>query len=274
VLPDAVAADLEALVIDRPVVDDVKASAGAPNPDWTRDELILALDLYFREPSARGSKAHRECIRLSEILNALPIHAKASHGTTFRNPNGVAMKLSNFLKYDPSYSGKGLSAGSQAEQEVWDTFASDHAKLRGTADAILAAAEFLKGEGISSGDDGDDEGAEEGRILYKLHRYRERAGSLPSKKKKAAMRERGALECEACGFDFAETYGDRGQGYAECHHGRPLSKLIPGEKTRLADLHIVCANCHRMIHFGKRWLTVAEVKALRSSPSAPHSKEH
>ena len=137
----------------------------------------------------------------------------------------------------------------------------------------MAGAEFLKKEGISAGADEDDEGAEEGRILTKLHRYRERSGSLPNEKKRAVLRETGVLECEACGFNFAETYGGHGRGFAECHHARPVSMLKPGEKTKLADLHIVCANCHRMIHFGKRWLSMAEVKALRTKPVGSVGKE-
>ena len=90
------------------------------NPKWTRDELILALDLYFKEPSARGSKTHPDVIKLSDILNALPIHEEITPGETFRNANGVGMKLSNFLVYDPEYQGKGLERGSKLEQEVWD----------------------------------------------------------------------------------------------------------------------------------------------------------
>ncbi len=78
------------------------------NPDWTRDELILALDLYFREPAARGSKTHPAVIELSELLNTLPIHGRANRHEKFRNPSGVGMKLSNFLRYDSSYTGAGL----------------------------------------------------------------------------------------------------------------------------------------------------------------------
>jgi hypothetical protein len=60
--------------------------------DWTRDELILALDLYFKEPHARGSKSHPAVHELSEILNSLPIHSREIRGAVFRNPNGVGMK--------------------------------------------------------------------------------------------------------------------------------------------------------------------------------------
>jgi 5-methylcytosine-specific restriction protein A len=58
-------------------------------PNWTRDELILALDLYFREPSARGSKTQPGVLELSYILIRLPIHNVDKLEEDFRNPNGV-----------------------------------------------------------------------------------------------------------------------------------------------------------------------------------------
>ena len=44
------------------------------NPPWQRDELILALDLYFRHRPDTISKKHPEVAALSELLNKLPIH--------------------------------------------------------------------------------------------------------------------------------------------------------------------------------------------------------
>ena len=41
-------------------------------------------------------------------------------------------------------------------------------------------------------------------------------------------------------------------------------ELKPGEKTKLTDLRIVCANYHRMIRRLRPWKTVAEIKALVS----------
>jgi 5-methylcytosine-specific restriction protein A len=35
------------------------------NPNWTKDELILALELYVREPSAIGNKTHPEIKQLA-----------------------------------------------------------------------------------------------------------------------------------------------------------------------------------------------------------------
>ena len=39
------------------------------NPKWTRDELILALDLYFKEPTARGSKTHPDVWTFPSLLD-------------------------------------------------------------------------------------------------------------------------------------------------------------------------------------------------------------
>ena len=60
----------------------------ARNPDWTTDELILALDLYMRNPQSPAGKSSREVQELSEILNTL---GGRSAGQKFRNPNGVYM---------------------------------------------------------------------------------------------------------------------------------------------------------------------------------------
>ncbi len=84
-----------------------------------------------------------------------------------------------------------------------------------------------------------------------LHRRRE-ARLRKQKVADALRRNRGRLICEVpgCGFDFLQTYGVVGKGYTQVHHLRPLSDYSGPEKTRLADLAIVCANCHAMIHRG------------------------
>lgn len=94
----------------------------------------------------------------------------------------------------------------------------------------------------------DDEEGEEGRILLRLHRRRERNRGLVSRKKRSVLTTAGRLACEACSFDFAAVYGPLGDGFAECHHRTPLAALPGVTTTRLADLAIVCANCHRMLH--------------------------
>lgn len=89
--------------------------------------------------------------------------------------------------------------------------------------------------------------AREGRVRYRQHRVRERNPALRRLKIQTALREIGHLACEACGFDFASQYGVLGEGFIECHH---RVQLATGDErdTTLADLALLCANCHRMIH--------------------------
>jgi len=227
------------------------------NPKWTRDELILALDLYFRLPPSKSSKDNEEIIALSNLLNSLPIHPKKSEYSTFRNPNGVYMKLCNFLRFDPSYSGTGLKAGGKLEEEIWSEYSQDKEKLHIISQTIInSSPEVSRPTGHEVG----EEEFEEGRILTKLHKIRERSPSISKKKKTDVLKKTGKLECEACGFDFHKVYGDIGHGVAECHHTKPVSELKKGEKTKFSELSILCANCHRIIHKSKPMFSIEQLR--------------
>jgi predicted HNH restriction endonuclease len=101
----------------------------------------------------------------------------------------------------------------------------------------------------------------EGREFLRLHRARERNRRLVARKKQSVLSECGRLACEVCGFDFAAAYGPRGDGFAECHHTQPISQSAPGRHTRLSELAVVCANCHRMLH-RRPWVSVAGLQAV------------
>jgi len=114
------------------------------NPNWTKDELILALELYFRDATAIGNKNHPEVIKLSQILNSLPIHSDGVQKTNFRNATGVSMKLSNYLRFDPSYKGKGLKRGGKMEEVVWNMYSSNIDALIKRKNEIIGEISFLK----------------------------------------------------------------------------------------------------------------------------------
>src|SRR5918911_3011160 len=106
------------------------------NPTWTRDELILALHVYFKLDITHVSARHPEVIALSELLNDLPIHSLINKNIKFRNPPGVHMKLRNFVRFDNRYARRGLQRGGKLEEEVWNEFAEDRVRLNITAQAI------------------------------------------------------------------------------------------------------------------------------------------
>lgn len=93
----------------------------------------------------------------------------------------------------------------------------------------------------------------EGTITKRLINHRKRETKLRRAKIGNVMASTGHLRCEVpgCGFEFKERYGELGKEFAEVHHIVPLGgRGSKARTTRLSDLAIVCANCHRMIHRG------------------------
>lgn len=231
------------------------------NPKWKRDEVILALDLYFKVNPSHISNTDKRIKELSDLLNILPIHNQIEIQSNFRNSNGVYMKLCNFLPFDPNYHGKGLDAGSKLDKEIWDEFFDDHERLSKVADSIRQTfASATTKASISIPVDDEDEFVE-GRILCRKHKGVERNSKVIKKAKQQAL-DNNELRCEICGFDFQEVYGDVGEGYIECHHIIPVSEYKKDMKTKLSDLALVCSNCHRMLHRKRPWMKPEELKKL------------
>ena len=77
------------------------------------------------------------------------------------------------------------------------------------------------------------------------------------------------IACEACGFLFGKVYGERGEGYIEVHHLKPLSSYSgPIEVNPRTDMAVVCANCHRMIHRKPdQPLSIEELRKILGMPA-------
>ena len=112
----------------------------------------------------------------------------------------------------------------------------------------------------------EDFTANEGREVFALHRRRERDPDLARRAKQQSLKKFGRLSCDVCEFDFLRAYGPLGEGFIEVHHLVPLRDLIERTRTTTRDLALVCANCHRMLHRGAIWRTVAELKAMFQQP--------
>ncbi|HWL05413.1 MAG TPA: EVE domain-containing protein [Xanthobacteraceae bacterium] len=137
-----------------PTQTDQGSPAGARNPDWTREEHILALDLYLRLRGTSYGETTPEVIALSETLRALATIRGMSGGPTFRNPNGVSMKMMNFRRVDPEYTADGrvgLDRGSGVEASVWSEFAVDRPALARAVEAIMASID--EAEHLATGAD-------------------------------------------------------------------------------------------------------------------------
>ena len=78
----------------------------------------------------------------------------------------------------------------------------------------------------------------------------------------------GHIQCSACSFDFYEAYGERGRGYIEIHHQKPIFQYEEQDtgkfiENALQNVIPVCSNCHRMIHREKNApMTVEDLRQL------------
>lgn len=98
----------------------------------------------------------------------------------------------------------------------------------------------------------------EGRKRLVMHLERERNQAVVRQKKKLAV----GLDCEICRFSFKRAYGDAAAEYCEVHHLVPLSEIEKKTETRLEDLAILCANCHRVVHLQNPPYTLDEVRQM------------
>ena len=78
---------------------------------WTREELILAINLYCKMPFGKIHHGNTMIINLASLIG--------------RTPSAVAFKLSNFASFDPSLQARGIKGASNASKldlEIWNEF--------------------------------------------------------------------------------------------------------------------------------------------------------
>lgn len=230
-------------------------------PDWVRDEVILVCDAVYQNGWKSVSKTDHRSAELSALLQELPFHPRAERGPKFRSQNSVARKSADIATWHPDYQGSRTKGGA-IDRVVLGQFLEDPermhriaAEIRAAIDSGVAMDEFSVPEELET------EGVTEGRLLQRKHFVRERNPKLRNEKIASFLQSHERVHCEICRFDFEAVYGERGRGFIEVHHMVPLHKSGP-TKTKLADLILVCPNCHRMIHWGDHWLTPDEVRSL------------
>jgi len=128
------------------------------NPDWIRDELILALDLYLRNPISPPRQSSVEVSELSDLLNRMHRQkGTVAVGHDLRNNNGVYLKMMNYRALDPTFTSQGkvgMSSGGKLERAIWNEYAGRHQALAADALAIRQSlqspVEESEGEGENS----------------------------------------------------------------------------------------------------------------------------
>lgn len=90
--------------------------------------------------------------------------------------------------------------------------------------------------------------ATEGQVRLYYHRKRERSRHLRNQKINEALRQNGALACEVCGANGAQYPEHLARRTFEVHHVAPLAAAATQAQTKLTDLAVLCASCHRAVH--------------------------
>jgi 5-methylcytosine-specific restriction enzyme A len=181
------------------------------NPPWTRDEVVLACQLV-RDNGWRWLSSEDDRVgQLSELLQLNPAHPVDVRGGDFRNRNGVARKTADIATQHPEYAGKPTNGG-RHDREVLLAFLQRPDEMEAEAEAIKAALLDEANETADLADvDLDGVSANEGAALERRHLRYERNPRLRAKVIRAYKKRHQAIACEACGFDFGQTYGARGE---------------------------------------------------------------
>jgi 5-methylcytosine-specific restriction enzyme A len=215
------------------------------NPDWNREELILALDLYFQMDYGQMHGRNSEIIKLSDDLRRLNLHANIPDKKKFRSPNSVALKLANLKRSDQNFKGSGMRDGGKLEKEIWNEFHGHRDTLKNEADLIkqlyLKPKSEEKSQVINLKNNLDSD------FFYQFHKNRETDPLVIKVKKEMTLINSKSLKCEVCGFDSFAFYGELGNAIMEIHYQKE-SKKEPGlESSAMEDFIIVCCNCHRVL---------------------------
>ena len=103
---------------------------------WTRDETILALDLYMRMPFRTIHYWEKPVMDLAQKMG--------------RTPSSLAMKMLNLARLDPTLAKRnvgGLGHGAKEEVAIWEEFASRIDALLNERDRILSS---MSGESVKA----------------------------------------------------------------------------------------------------------------------------
>ncbi len=77
--------------------------------NWTKEETIIAFNVYCKIPFKDCNKSHPMIIKYARILG--------------RSASALGMKVGNIGRLDPDLKNKGISGlvhGAKMEQEVWN----------------------------------------------------------------------------------------------------------------------------------------------------------
>lgn len=126
---------------------------------WTREELILTINLYCKLPFGRLHRNNPEVIHLANLIG--------------RTPSSVAFKLVNFASLDPSLQARGIKGASNVsnlDKEIWKEFYNHWDILPYESEKLLAKVENTTVEQLNHIN--ENELPKEGKVREQLVKVR------------------------------------------------------------------------------------------------------
>ena len=207
---------------------------------FTRDEVILALDVFYSSENGKVTAASDEIKELSLILNRLPIHPVENRRANFRSNAGIARQIMlyrsscNAGKRNPDVGALFFDVAFEYEDRVDE--------LHSIAKAIRRNEELF----VSLfGSPLEDDGFPEGILLGHLHNIIEQRDGTKSEIKDY---------CEICNSRPALCYRNAGQ-LLQNHLAVAPTLMDYSEKYTADSFLTVCPTCHAALHRYRPWLT-------------------
>lgn len=210
------------------------------NAPFTRDEVILALDVLYSAGEDNLSPRSELIAGLSELLNLLPIYPKEKRPDNFRNCVGVSHQIERF-KEGYSIERKKWNVGT-IFFEVDAEYTGRHNELHSIAQSIRRNLSYFNQ--FPFGGVLEQDGFPEGALLSHLHRLIElRDGQ------KISLEER----CAVCQLEPEIIYKSCGS-LLQNHLMIPPAELDGGKKYSAGQFMTLCPNCHAALHRFRPWL--------------------
>ncbi len=206
---------------------------------WTKDELIVAFNLYLQLPFGKLDSRTPQVIHLGELIG--------------RNANAVSMRLNNFASVDPYHQErgvKGLDGGKKQVQPIWDEFINNKEELLFESERILAEREHISIENKFA-----DilEGTEYLKGDYKIREIKTRVNQNIFRK---IVLVNYASKCAVTGIDIPDLL--------IASHILPWSKH---EEERLNPENGICLSALYDRAFDKGYITINDRYEIKISPA-------
>ena len=234
-------------------MDDVCGLAMPKNPDWTTEELILTLDLYYSHfPQSQPEPTDPLVIELSNTLRKM---GELNYGTlsgfkeNYRSPSSVRLRCANFAELDPKRSSGMSGSTGEKVQAVFEKYTKNKNLLKKEA-AEIKETIHSAGSLLFYYDDEIEELSPEGGVRMKVHRAYERKGSNRKKILKSFKKRNGGdLFCQVCRINPNKMFGlENDLPILDVHHLKPLSEIGQVKTPKMRDFAVLCPTCHRAIH--------------------------